>query len=135
MIQKSIVIKEIIYKAIRSSGPGGQHANKVSSKVVLQFDLINSLAFSENEKHKLAKFFGSKVASEGVIQMSADENRSQHRNKKIVTDRFFELIKEALIVEKIRKKSKPSWSSVLKGKEAKKQQSAKKTSRKKPNID
>jgi len=132
---KSEIIKEIVYKAVRSSGPGGQHANKVSSKVILQFDLINSEVFTDREKSKLKDYFAGKISLDGIIQMSSDENRSQHRNKKIVTDRFFELVTEALKVQKVRKKSKPSWSSIMKNKEAKKKHSDKKASRKKPNVD
>ncbi|MFK8043880.1 MAG: alternative ribosome rescue aminoacyl-tRNA hydrolase ArfB [Crocinitomicaceae bacterium] len=132
---KSELIKEIVYKAVRSSGPGGQHANKVSSKVILQFDLINSEVLTEFQKSKLKKYFSGKISLDGIIQLTSDDNRSQHRNKKIVTDRFFEMLTEAFKVEKVRKKSKPSWSSIQKVKEAKKKLSEKKTWRKKPRLD
>ena len=132
---KSIILKEISYKAIRSSGPGGQHANKVSSKVVLTFNLEKSEAFTEREKELLLIFFKSKLNTDGMIQLSSDENRSQFRNKKAVTERLFQLIEEGLIVNKPRKKTKPSRSAILKGQKAKKRVSEKKALRKKPKLD
>ena len=130
-----ILLSEISYKAIRSSGAGGQHVNKVSSKVVLSFNLLESEALSETEKTRLIKFFESKLSTEGILQLSADDNRSQFRNKKIVTERLFDMIEEGLKVQKFRKKSKPSRSSVIKGKDAKKKLSQKKNLRKKPSAD
>ncbi len=126
---------EIYYKAIRSSGSGGQHANKVSSKVTLIFDIRKSEAFDDTEKAKLLKYFGNKVNSRGIIQLSSEESRSQFRNKRIVTERFYDLIQKALSVQKVRKKTKPSRSSILKSKINKKHLSEKKASRRKPKIE
>lgn len=134
-MDKKTLLSELLYKAVRSSGAGGQHVNKVSSKVVLSFSLIGSEAFTEREKARLLKFFESRLSINGLLQISADDNRSQIRNKKIVTERFLELIEEGLKVKKYRKKSKPSRSSVIKGKQAKQRTSQKKALRKRPSAD
>lgn len=135
MKNKDQILSEITYKAIRSSGPGGQHVNKVSSKIVLIFDLVNSTAFSDVEKERLTQFFSSSINKEGIIQLASDESRSQVKNKKIVTDRFFTLLKDGLYVPKPRKKTKPSKSAITKAKVQKKQLSEKKKLRKKPDIE
>ncbi|MFK8039202.1 MAG: alternative ribosome rescue aminoacyl-tRNA hydrolase ArfB [Crocinitomicaceae bacterium] len=134
-MELKILYSEIDYKAVRSSGAGGQHVNKVSSKVVLSFNFFKSNAFNENEKKRLVKFFSNRIIDSGVVQLTADENRSQFRNKKSVTDRFIKMIEDGLKVPKVRRKSKPSRSSIIKAKERKKRLSEKKKSRKKPNID
>lgn len=126
---------ELTYKAIRSSGAGGQHVNKVASKVVLSFNLTASNAVTEREKDRLAIFLKNRLSSEGILQLSSSESRSQIKNKKLVTNRFFELIEEGLKVKKYRKKSNPSRSSILKTKLKKKKNSDKKELRKKPKLD
>ena len=128
------LISEIRYKASRSSGPGGQHTNKVSSKVILIFNLMDSEAFQTEEKLRLRSFFKGRINNNGIIQLSSEESRSQLTNKKIVTERFLELITEGLKVEKKRKKTKPSRAAILKSKDQKKRLSEKKNLRKKPKL-
>ena len=132
---EDLLISEITYKAIRSSGSGGQHVNKVSSKVVLSFALQASNAFSENEKKRLYKYLDKRLSKDGVLQLSADDSRHQHQNKKKVKERFLALIEKGLFKEKKRRKTKPSYSSVLKTKAKKKQNSEKKSLRQKPKLD
>ena len=128
------LIKELKFKAVRSSGAGGQHVNKVSSKVELIFDLLNSSEFSEDEKELLQKNLKTKLTKEGVLLLQCDESRSQHKNKEIAKNRFIEIITKGLIVPKKRKTTKPSKASVKKRLDSKKKISEKKTSRKKPSI-
>jgi len=125
------LIKELKFKAVRSGGAGGQHVNKVSSKVELQFDLQNSLAFTEEEKELLLKTLSFKLTKVNVLLLQCDESRSQHKNKEIVIKRFIELIKNALKVPKKRKATKPSKSSIQKRLDKKKKRSFKKALRRK----
>ncbi len=126
---------ELKFTAIRSGGPGGQHANKVSSKVQLIFDLENSKSFSEEEKQILLKNIQSNLTKENKLILTSDDSRSQHKNKEIVIDRFLKIINKGLIVPKKRKVSKPKQSSIKKRLDKKKKQAYKKALRRKPDID
>jgi ribosome-associated protein len=128
------IIKELNFKAVRSSGSGGQHVNKVSSKVELFFDLQNSSALAEEEKELLLKNLKSKFSKEHILILTCDESRSQHKNKEIVINRFVKLITNGLKVPKKRKPTKPSKSSVKKRLDKKKKQAYKKALRNKPEI-
>jgi len=99
-MDKEKIISELTFKAVRSSGAGGQNVNKVSSKVVLTFDLLNSLALSEEEKELSQKKLKSKLTSEGILILNCDEDRGQLKNKTIVTKRFLELITKSLVIPK-----------------------------------
>ncbi len=123
------------YKAVRSSGAGGQNVNKVSSKVVLNFDLNASKALSEEEKELILLKLSSRLTSEDILILNCDEDRSQIKNKAIVTKRFLEIIKNALIVPKIRKATKIPKSVIRKRIKDKKNISEVKNNRKKPNLD
>ena len=129
------IITELTYKAVRSSGAGGQNVNKVSSKVVLSFDLQNSKALSEEEKELILVKLSSRLTSENILILNCDEDRSQLKNKAIVTKRFLELIKNALIVPKIRKATKIPKSVIRKRIKDKKNISEVKSNRKKPDLD
>jgi ribosome-associated protein len=129
------IIKELNFKGIRSSGAGGQHVNKVSSKIELTFDLENSIALSEEEKVLLKTKLSSKLTKENILILYCDESRSQHRNKEIAIKRFLELIKTNLIRPKKRRPTKPSNASVKRKAESKKRTSVKKALRKKPKLD
>ena len=92
------IIKELKFKAIRSSGAGGQHVNKVSSKIELTFDLENSNSVSDEEKQLLKSKLQSKLTKEHFLILFCDESRSQHRNKELAIKRFLELITQGLKV-------------------------------------
>ncbi len=130
-----ILKNEIQYKAIRSSGAGGQHVNKVSSKIELSFNVILSNGLSEREKELVLKKLSNKISKENILVLTCQESRSQHRNKEIVVQRFFQLLKEAVIRKKFRVKTKPTQSSLKKKAETKKKHGLKKALRKKPSID
>ena len=129
------VLNELKFKALRSSGPGGQHVNKTASKVEVNLNIKNSKAFSEIEKNLLLKKLITKISSEGNLQLSCSETRSQHQNKAIVIDRLIELLKKSLKKAKLRKKTKPSKSSIEKRLKTKKNKALKKVHRKPPKID
>jgi ribosome-associated protein len=129
------IIKELNFKAIRSSGAGGQHVNKTSSKIELTFDLESSTSLSDGEKILLKTKLSSKLTKENVLILFCDESRSQHRNKNIAIKRFLELLKTNLIRSKRRKATKPSKRSIKRKAENKKRVSVKKALRKKPKFD
>ena len=129
------IISELQYKAVRSSGAGGQNVNKVSSKVVLYFDLKNSQALSEDEKIRLETKLASRLTTELVLILNCDEDRSQLKNKSIVTKRFLDIIINGLLIPKIRKATKIPKSVIRKRIKDKKNISEIKKSRRKPNLD
>ena len=105
-MEKDKIVNELTFKAIRSSGPGGQNVNKVSSKIVLTFDVLKSIALSDEEKLLLQNKLASKLTNENQLILNCDEDRSQLKNKEIIIKRFLELIEKALIVPKPRKATK-----------------------------
>tara|TARA_R110000868_G_scaffold8377_1_gene43658 strand:- start:393 stop:794 length:402 start_codon:yes stop_codon:yes gene_type:complete len=126
------LLTELQFKAIRSSGPGGQHANKVSSKMELTFELNSSSGLTEREKKRIQLKLKNKLTKDGLLILQCDEFRSQHKNKELVIKRFLKLIEKALVVPKPRKKSKPTRSSIEKRLKGKKIASLKKANRSKP---
>lgn len=129
------ILREIIFKAVRSGGPGGQHVNKTASKVEVKFNIKDTQALSEKEKEKLFDKLSTRITSEGILKLSCSETRSQHRNKAIVIDRLFDLIKIKLKNTKLRKKTKPSKNAIEKRLISKKNQALKKVNRRPPKID
>jgi ribosome-associated protein len=103
-----IITTELNFKAVRSSGAGGQNVNKVSSKIVLIFDVATSQGLNENEKLLLYTKLKTKISQENLMILTCDEDRSQFKNKKIIIKRFFEMIENALALPKVRKATKIS---------------------------
>ncbi|MGO4904661.1 alternative ribosome rescue aminoacyl-tRNA hydrolase ArfB [Flavobacterium sp. W20_MBD1_R3] len=128
------IISELNFKAVRSSGAGGQNVNKVSSKVVLSFDLHNSMALTEEEKLLVETKLSSRLTTDAVLILNCDEDRSQFRNKEIVIKRFLELIKNALLVPKERKPTRIPKSVIRKRIKDKKNVSEVKKTRRKPDF-
>ncbi|PRZ24984.1 alternative ribosome rescue aminoacyl-tRNA hydrolase ArfB [Flavobacterium granuli] len=128
------IISELQYKAVRSSGAGGQNVNKVSSKVVLTFDLKNSQGLTAEEKILLETRLSSRLTTDLVLILNCDEDRSQFKNKEIVTKRFLELIKKGLVVPKERKATKIPKSVIRKRIKDKKNISEVKKNRRKPDF-
>lgn len=129
------LLKELNFKAVRSSGAGGQHVNKVSSKIELYFNIEISEGLSLREKELLYKNLANRVSKDNTLILSCDESRSQHKNKELAIQRFFELIKLKLVRPKIRRSTKPTKGSVVRKSENKKRNSQKKAMRKKPKLD
>ena len=135
MFDEEDILKELTFKAIRSSGSGGQHVNKVSSKVELTFNLSESLIFEDFQKVRLLDKLQHRLTKEGVLILQCGESRSQHKNKDIIIKRFLALIKDALKVPKIRKPTKVPKSVIKRRLKGKRKQSEKKANRQKPNLD
>ncbi|CAN1558970.1 Peptide chain release factor class I [Flavobacteriaceae bacterium] len=128
------ILSEVKYKAVRSSGAGGQNVNKVSSKVVLAFDLSNSQGFSDEEKQLLKTNLQNRLTTDLVLILNCDEDRSQLKNKEIVTKRFLDILKKGLFVPKERKPTKIPKSVIRKRIKDKKNISEVKRNRRKPDF-
>ncbi|MEP3210782.1 MAG: alternative ribosome rescue aminoacyl-tRNA hydrolase ArfB [Maribacter sp.] len=134
-MDRSKIIQELKFKAVRSSGAGGQHVNKVATKIELSFDLNASDALSDTEKERIVLKLGHRLTKENILHLQGDESRSQHKNKALVIKRFLELIAAALKVPKKRKATKPSKASVEKRLMHKKKAALKKANRTKPDLE
>jgi len=128
------IISELNFKAVRSSGAGGQNVNKVSSKVVLSFDLLNSNVLSDDEKLLLEQNLEPRLTNDKILILNCDEDRSQLKNKEIVIKRFLQIIKQNLIVPKERKATKVPKSVIKKRIQNKRNLSEKKENRRKPDF-
>ncbi len=126
------ILKELNFKATRSSGPGGQHVNKTASKVDLSINIKESIAFSETEKKLLFQNLKTKLSLDGILQLSCSETRSQHRNKAMVIDRLLDLLTKNIKEIKPRKRTKPTKKAIEKRLKNKKDQALKKSNRKPP---
>jgi ribosome-associated protein len=102
----SIPEDELYFTASRSSGPGGQKVNKVSTRITLWFDVLNSPSLSEEEKKDLLNKLPTRINKEGLLWINAQQSRSQLNNRELATSRFIELLQNALIKPRHRKKTR-----------------------------
>jgi ribosome-associated protein len=110
---------EFIYSTSRSSGPGGQNVNKVSTKVELRFNILVTSILTDEEKEKILFKLKNKINKESEIILVSQSERTQLMNKIAVTEKFYDLISKALTVPKKRNKTRPSLTSKIKRLESK----------------
>ena len=121
---------EFVFQASRSSGPGGQNVNKVSSKVELRFNIASSALLTDDEKIIIGEKLINKINKLGELVLIAQTDRSQLKNKEKVIEKFYLLLEKALTPQKKRFKTKPTKASVEKRLVSKKVKSLIKSGRK-----
>jgi ribosome-associated protein len=122
--------REFLFSASRSSGPGGQNVNKVSTKVELRFDIPHSILLKEEEKEILLIQLQKKINSEGILIIVSQSERSQLKNKEKTIEKFYALLKKSLTLKKKRKPTKPNAAAKEKRMEVKRINAEKKVRRK-----
>jgi ribosome-associated protein len=120
---------ELEWKFIRSSGPGGQNVNKVSSAVQLRFLLHQNTSIPASAKHRLRRMAGQRLVDDGTLLIIARDERSQEQNRRSALERLADLIRAALIEPKIRKKTRPTRASKERRIDSKKRRSSTKRQR------
>jgi len=105
---------EFIYSTSRSGGPGGQNVNKVSTKVELRFSLLSTSLFSETEKEIIFKKLKNKINKEGELILVSQSESTRLLNKKVVTEKFYDLVSKVLTVPVKRRSTRATLTSKIK---------------------
>ncbi len=126
---------ELDVRATRSGGPGGQHVNTSSTKIELRWQPAASVALSDSQRERLLLNLAGKLDTDGWLRLTASEHRSQLQNREAAEARLVALIKGALVVPKVRRPTKPTYTSKVKRLESKSQRSTVKANRRRPTRD
>ena len=121
---------EISFTAVRASGPGGQNVNKVSSKVELSFDAMGTPLLTPQEKERLRSLAGSALDTTGILHVASQLTRDQSRNLDDARAKLADLLRRALFVPKVRRKTKPTKGSQRRRLDGKRKDGEKKQARK-----
>lgn len=114
-ITDDILIREddLIFKASRSSGPGGQNINKVNTRITLLFDVLNCGSLSDTQKQQILERLATRANKNGAIRVVSQKFRTQKANRNAAIERLREFLKEALKTRPLRKKTKVPYSAKL----------------------
>lgn len=129
-IETEALLPFVQFQTSRSGGSGGQHVNKVETKVTLLFDVAAATLFSADEKEQLRRRLSSRLQRDGLLQVISQQTRSQFQNKEIALQKLVELLSNALKVEKPRKATKPSKAAMQRRLDTKRKQALRKINRK-----
>lgn len=137
VVNESVAIprSELDVRVSRSSGAGGQHVNKTSSRVEIFWNVSSSRAVSDDERARLLSKLGSKLTTEGSIRVVASDMRSQSRNRELAEERLAELVRRALVIPRKRRPTKPTKASKEARLDEKKRRSSKKRDRQQKSFD
>lgn len=133
--QLSLAEDEILFAVSRSPGPGGQHVNTTDTRVTLRFDVVNSKSLSQGQKARILERLAGRINKDGVLRVTAHAERSQKANKDRALERFVELLRQALKVEKKRRPTRVPLGEKRRRVESKRQRSAVKKGRAKPGAE
>ncbi len=114
---------ELDFRATRSGGPGGQHVNTSSTRVELTWNVAGSPSLTEEQRSRILEKLANRIDGEGVLRLTEGGSRSQHQNREAVTERLQELLRQALHVPKVRKKTRPPRAAREQRLQAKKRRS------------
>ena len=136
-VNESVAIPrtELDVRVSRSSGAGGQHVNKTSSRVEIFWNIQSSKAISEAERARLIDKLRSKLTTDGSIRVVASDMRSQSRNRELAEERLAELVRRALVIPRKRRPTRPTKASKEARLEGKKRQASKKRDRGQKSFD
>jgi ribosome-associated protein len=136
-VSRSVTIpdSELEFRYVRSGGPGGQHANKTSTKVELSWNVADSEALGPRQRSRLLENLGGRLEASGTLRLRSDKHRSQLRNKEDVIARLQALVSEALKVRKGRVATRPSKAAQNKRLDQKRRRSEVKQARRKPGTN
>jgi len=123
---------ELEYRASRSGGPGGQHVNTSSTRVEVWWDVAGSPSLDEEQRARLLTRLASRLDTGGRLRLVSSGSRSQLRNREEVTERLRDVVAEALVIPKKRKKTKPSRAAKAARLDHKRRRSATKRDRRPP---
>jgi len=130
-----IPLSELLYRASRSGGPGGQHVNTSSSRIEVWWDVGGSPSLTDEQRSQLLQRLASRLDSSGRLRLVASGSRSQLRNREEATERLRAVIAGALVVRKKRRPTKPSRAAKDARLEAKRRRAATKQRRRDPTAD
>lgn len=122
-------LSELQFSFARSGGPGGQHVNRAETKVELRWDVAASPSLSEWQRATLLASLGTYLTDDGLLLLTSEETRSQHRNREVVVERLQTLVREALRPRRTRRPTRPSAGARATRLQRKKQQGEKKARR------
>jgi ribosome-associated protein len=131
----SIPRNELDVRVSRASGAGGQHVNKTSSRVEIFWNVAGSRALTEEQRSRLRQKLASRLTTEGSIRVVASDMRSQSRNRDLAEERLADLVRQALIIPKKRRATKPTRAAKEARLKSKKRHSTKKRDRRTTSLD
>ncbi|MRT92721.1 alternative ribosome rescue aminoacyl-tRNA hydrolase ArfB [Ancylomarina sp. 16SWW S1-10-2] len=132
---RNTFFREFKFQTSRSSGPGGQHVNKVSSRVELRFNVRDSQILSDDDKTKLSAKLITRINNEGVLSIVVQADRSQLKNKQAAIEKFFDLLTQVFTPIKKRRPTKPTRGARERRLQTKRLGSEKKSRRRNPNLE
>ena len=130
-INGSVVIPltELVVRATKSGGPGGQHVNTSSTRVEVVWNVRTSSALTDAQRFRALTMLATRIDGEGNLRVVASDTRSQRQNRSLAEERLAEVVRRSLVVPKVRRRTKPTRSSVENRLTEKKRQAGKKRDR------